>query len=54
MRLTRRQFLKRGASSAASIAAVSALAGMESMSKDSNRKPNIVFVFADQLRFCDM
>lgn len=50
-RLTRRQLLRKGLGAAASVGALSALPRIPSMAADDERKPNIVFVFADQLRY---
>ncbi len=43
---SRREFLKRTGAVAAGIA----LSGLECLAADSGRKPNVIFVFADQLR----
>ncbi|MBP6964536.1 MAG: sulfatase-like hydrolase/transferase [Armatimonadetes bacterium] len=43
---TRREFLKR----TGAVAAGMALGGLECLAADSGRKPNVIFVFADQLR----
>lgn len=52
--LTRRELLRKGLGGAASICALSALPRANSVAAETRRKPNVVFVFSDQHRYCDM
>ncbi len=47
---TRREFLKKTGAVAAGMAIGGALGGLECLAAEPKRKPNVVFVFADQLR----
>lgn len=47
---TRREFLKRTGAVAAGVALSDALGGLEHLTAAPARKPNVIFVFADQLR----
>ena len=49
--LTRREFLKRGVGAAASVGVLSSLPAASNLASRSGRKHNILFVFADQLRY---
>lgn len=49
-RVTRRQLLRQGLGAAASVGALSALPKTQVLGANGSRKPNIVLVFADQLR----
>ncbi|MDO8684251.1 MAG: sulfatase [Armatimonadota bacterium] len=49
--ITRREFIRNGLGAAAAIGAVSSLQGIPAMAAKPHRKPNIIFVFADQMRY---
>ena len=49
--LTRREFLKRGLGAAASVGVLSSLPAIGSLASQSGRRPNVLYVFADQLRY---
>lgn len=51
---TRREFLTRGASALAGLTMLGGLPGVASCAKDPQKKPNILFVFADQFRNCSL
>ena len=51
---TRREFLTRGATALAGLTMLGGLPGVASCAKDPQKKPNVVFIFADQFRNCSL
>ena len=52
--MTRREFIGRGAGAIAGAALLGAFPGAASCAKSPARKPNILFLFADQMRNCSL
>lgn len=51
---TRREFLTRGAGALAGLTVLGGLPGIASCAKEPQKKPNVLFIFADQMRNCSL
>ena len=51
---TRREFLARGATALAGLTMLGGLPGIASCANDARKRPNVLFIFADQFRNCSL
>lgn len=52
--MTRREFIRKGAGAIAGATLLGSIPGIASCATDKTRRPNILFLFADQMRNCSM